>query len=46
MLGYKYITELEDGLKEMWDWVLTQPDWPQYIWPGFEVNKGVYEFWK
>ena len=46
LLGYNQTTSLEDGLKEMWGWAKTQPNRKQYKWENYEINKGLYEFWK
>ena len=46
ILGYEHKTDLEEGLTLMWEWAKDQPDWPQYIWPSFEVEKGIYSYWK
>lgn len=46
ILGFKHKTNLEDGLKNMWDWAKNQPKRSQFIWPSYEVEKGIYNFWK
>lgn len=46
ILGYKDITSLKDGLTEMWDWAKKQPIRKQRIWNKFELDNGVYKFWK
>lgn len=46
LLGYKETTSLADGLKEMWEWAQTQPNRKQYIWENYEINKGLYSYWK
>ena len=45
-LGFKDNTSLEDGLKDMWEWAKKQPDRPQYKWENYEINKGLYSYWK
>ena len=30
----------------MWNWVQTQPNRERFIWPKYELEKGIYEFWK
>lgn len=46
-LGYKDIVGFEEGVKRMWNWVCyAHPvkDW--YKWDTFEINKGIYSYWK
>ena len=46
ILGFKHDTDLEDGLTKMWEWAKVQPMRNQFIWPSFELDKGLYSFWK
>ena len=46
ILGFKHETDLEDGLTKMWEWAKVQPMRNQFIWPSFELEKGLYSFWK
>jgi len=46
ILGYKYNTKLEDGLQQMWEWAKTQPKRERFVWPSYEIEKGIYNFWK
>jgi UDP-glucose 4-epimerase len=46
ILGFEHKTELEDGLKDMWEWAKTQPNREQFIWESYELNNGIYSFWK
>ena len=46
ILGFKHETDLEDGLMRMWEWAKCQPMRNQFIWPSFELDKGLYSFWK
>ena len=46
ILGFKDNTSLEDGLKDMWNWAKEQLDRPQYKWENYEINKGLYSYWK
>ena len=46
ILGYNETVGLEDGLKRMWEWVLTQPERSQKFWTTYELEKGLYSFWK
>jgi UDP-glucose 4-epimerase len=46
ILGFKHETDLENGLTKMWEWAKVQPMRNQFIWPSFELDKGLYSFWK
>ena len=46
ILGFEDKTSLEDGLKEMWEWAKEQPNREQYVWKNYEINKGLYSYWK
>ena len=30
----------------MWQWAKKQPNRERYIWPKYELNKGIYDYWK
>ena len=46
LLGYQDITELPKGLATMWEWAQKQPKRNQFVWPKYELEKGLYQFWK
>ena len=46
VLGYKDTTSLKEGLTQMWEWAKLQPDRGQFKWSKYEVEKGIYSFWK
>lgn len=46
LLGYQDITELPKGLTAMWEWAQKQPKRNQFVWPKYELEKGLYQFWK
>lgn len=46
ILGYEYKTNLKKGLTEMWNWAQQQPKRKQFIWDSYELDKGIYSFWK
>jgi UDP-glucose 4-epimerase len=46
ILNYQYKTPLEEGLKQMWEWAKQQPKRDRFVWPSYELNKGIYSFWK
>jgi UDP-glucose 4-epimerase len=46
ILGYEYKTSLKDGLIKMWEWAQQQPMKDRFIWSSYELDKGIYSFWK
>jgi UDP-glucose 4-epimerase len=46
ILGFKHKTTLEEGLYDMWLWAQRQPNRERFIWPSYELDKGIYSFWK
>ena len=46
ILGFEHKTDLKEGLRQMWRWVRTQPMRDQFVWPSYELDQGIYSFWK
>lgn len=46
ILNYEYKTNLEKGLTDMWEWAKLQPSRDRFIWPFYELDNGIYSFWK
>jgi UDP-glucose 4-epimerase len=46
ILGFKHQTNLKEGLIKMWDWAKQQPIRGRFVWPTYELDKGIYSFWK
>ena len=46
LLEYNEKYDIEYGLREMYEWAKTQPKRDQYKWPSYEINKGIYSYWK
>ena len=46
LLGYNDKTSLIDGLTTMWNWVKTQPNRVSKGFNHYELDKGLYSFWK
>lgn len=46
ILGYEYKTTLKDGLTKMWEWAQQQPMKDRFVWPSYELDKGIYSYWK
>ncbi len=39
-------TDLEEGLSKMWEWAKQQPMRKRFVWPEYELEKGIYSYWK
>jgi len=46
LLGYEDKTSLKEGLTCMWEWARIQPMRERFMWDQYEVEKGIYSFWK
>jgi UDP-glucose 4-epimerase len=46
ILGFEHKTSMKDGLIQMWEWAKQQPMKERFIWPEYELDKGIYSFWK
>lgn len=46
LLGYDEKNTLEQGITIMWDWAKQQPIRKRFEWSEFELEKGIYSFWK
>lgn len=46
LLSFEDKTTLREGLTEMWEWAKKQPMRERFVWPQYELDKGIYEFWK
>ena len=46
ILGFKHETNLKEGLTQMWEWAQKQPMRERFVWPEYELDKGIYSFWK
>jgi len=46
ILGFEHKTSLKDGLAKMWEWAKQQPMRDRFVWPEYELEKGIYSFWK
>ena len=46
LLGFEHKTSMKDGLTQMWEWVKKQPTRERFVWPSYELEKGIYSFWK
>lgn len=46
ILGFEHKTHLLHGLEKMWRWAQKQPIREKTIWKNYELNKGIYSYWK
>ena len=46
ILGFEHKTSLREGLTNMWEWAQQQPKRERFVWPSYELEKGIYSFWK
>lgn len=46
ILQYKDNTRMEEGLKKMWEWAKLQPKKERKKWESYELEKGIYSYWK
>jgi len=46
LLGFKHEIELAEGIELMWEWAKKQPNRSRFVWPKYELDKGIYEYWK
>lgn len=46
ILDFEHKTQFEDGLRDMWNWAKEQPKRNRFIWPSYEIDNGIYSFWK
>ena len=45
-LDFKHEIDLEEGLTRMWNWAQSQPNRKRFFWGNYELEKGIYEYWK
>jgi UDP-glucose 4-epimerase len=46
ILGFEYKTSMKEGLTIMWEWAQKQPMRERFVWSEYEIDKGIYSFWK
>ena len=46
ILGFKHKTSMLEGLTQMWEWAKQQPMRDRFVWPSYELDKGIYSYWK
>jgi len=45
-LDFKHKIDLEEGLIKMWKWAQKQPMRNRFVWSEYELDKGLYQYWK
>ena len=46
ILGFEHKTDLKEGLIKMWEWSKQQPMRKRFVWENYEIDKGIYAYWK
>ncbi len=46
LLSFDHKTNLKEGLEKMWEWAKLQPVRERFVWTVYELDKGIYSFWK
>ena len=46
VLDFMHKTNLKEGLTDMWNWAKEQPTRERFVWSEYELNKGIYSYWK
>lgn len=46
LLNYKDTVTLKEGLERMWQWAQEQPMRDRFTWGQYELDEGLYSFWK
>jgi UDP-glucose 4-epimerase len=46
LLDFQHTIEIEDGLRDMWNWAKSQPQRSRMVWTNYELDKGIYSYWK
>ena len=45
-LGFEHKVDLEQGVAKMWEWAQHQPRRKRINWDNYELEKGIYRYWK
>ena len=46
LLDFEMKTELSDGIRNMWEWCKIQPNRVVKKWGKYELDNGLYDYWK
>ena len=46
LLDFEMKTSLKEGIRKMWTWAQQQPNRKRKKWTNYELEKGIYSYWK
>ena len=46
ILEFNHKTSMREGLTQMWEWAKIQPNKDRFVWSEYELEKGIYSYWK
>jgi len=46
LLDFQHKIDLEEGLSRMWEWAKQQPNRARFVWSEYELENGIYKYWK
>jgi len=46
LIGFKHTINIDEGLLKMWNWAKLQPNRDRKVWEKYEIENGIYSFWK
>ncbi len=46
ILEFNHKTSMKEGLTQMWEWAKIQPNKDRFVWSEYELEKGIYSYWK
>jgi len=46
ILEFEHKTSIREGLTKMWEWAKNQPMRDRFVWSNYELEKGIYSYWK
>ena len=46
LIDYTEDVDMKEGLQTMWEWAKKQPKRKRFFWDKYELDKGIYSFWK
>jgi len=46
ILGFEHKISIREGLTKMWEWAKNQPMRDRFMWSDYELEKGIYSYWK
>lgn len=46
ILQFKHTTQIQDGLRKMWEWAQKQPERERFSWEKYEITNKIYKYWE